>query len=275
MVDTYSKAEFRESFINYKGGKISYLSFGHGERALIAFHGFSENARSFLALAPILSGKYRVFALDFPFHGKSEWPPEIDFGLEDMIAVIEMLSAKENFDRFALMGFSMGGRIILSIIPFLYEQIEKLFLIAPDGIYTQKAFNVAVYPAWGRYLFRLISKNPRLFFFFLRLAYKYGRISRFMYEFTNNHMDTRTKRERIYHTWMILKNFRPDIPTVKSIIHERQIPCHLFFGKADEVIRPEIGKEFQKGIPYCTLDIIPKGHKLIDPILIPYLKPYL
>jgi len=264
-----------EGFLQYRQGRIHYLRFGTGPKTMIAFHGFSEDARSFLELAPALSSKYRVFAIDFPFHGKTEWPGKDEFGPEDMVAIIDMLEAKEGFDHFSLFGFSMGGRVVLTILPQLYSQTDKIFLAAPDGIHTQKAFNVAVYPAWGRYLFRLISKNPGLFFFLLRIAYKHGRISRFMYEFTSNHMNTREKRERIYNTWMTLKHFQPDIPALQELIKKELIECHLFFGKTDEVIRPSIGIEFQKNTGHCTLDIVPKGHKLIDPVLIPYLKPYL
>ncbi len=269
------ESSLHEAFLHYRQGRIHYLRFGNGPKTMIAFHGFSEDARSFLELAPALEPLYRVFAIDFPFHGKTEWPGNEEFSPEDMIAVIEMLGAKEGFERFSLFGFSMGGRVVLSMLPHIYRQLDKLFLAAPDGIHTQKAFNIAVYPAWGRYLFRLISKKPDLFFFLLRIAYKHGRISRFMYEFTSNHMDTREKRERIYNTWMTLKHFQPDIPRLKALIDKEPIECHLFFGKTDEVIRPAIGTEFQKNMQHCTLDIIPKGHKLIDPVLIPYLKPYL
>jgi pimeloyl-ACP methyl ester carboxylesterase len=196
-------------------------------------------------------------------------------GQPDMLQGLAMIGIKESVDHFSMFGFSMGGRIVLSLLPKLHPRVEQVFLAAPDGIKTQKVFDVAVYPAWGRWLFRMVSKKPELFFFLLRILRQWGRISKFMYEFTTNHMDTREKRDRIYYTWVTLKNFTPDVAALKNWLNEKQLPVHLFFGETDEVITPSVGRYFQEDLPHCTLDVIPKGHKLIDPVLVPYLKPYL
>jgi pimeloyl-ACP methyl ester carboxylesterase len=254
---------------------IHYLKIGKGDHVILAFHGFSEIAAGFEQIREAFGESYSLIAMDFPWHGESKWIENREFGENDLVLFVEAMMGKYGFEKFSVLGFSMGGRLALTLAKRLPERIRQIFLVAPDGIKTAFVFDLAVYPIWGKRIFYMVMKKPGLLFFFVKVLYKYRRISRFMYEFTYNHMDTQEKRDRIYNTWVSLKQFSPSVTEVQKIINQHQLPVHLFFGKTDEVIRPEVGEYFRKNIVHATLDILPKGHKLIHPVLIPYLKKYL
>lgn len=262
------------AFIHYRNSEVHYLKFGSGPRHVVAFHGFSEDAAGFVSIAPAFEPQYTLHAFDFPFHGHTQWREGRAFTEQDFYKIIAEWMVREEVERFSILAFSMGGRLAMELVLAFPEMVDQVFLIAPDGIKTHPAFNVAVYPVWGRWLFRLVTHKPSLLSFAVRLLYRSRIISRFLYEFTSNHMDTPEKRERIFQTWMSLKHFEPGIKEVKRVLNEHRIPIHLFFGIRDEVIRPEVGQSFVKDLPHATLDILPRGHKLIDPTLIPFLKKY-
>lgn len=262
-------------FLPYDPSVIHVLQIGTGDIPILAFHGFSEEAASFIALAEGLPKRYVLYAFDFPYHGQTQWRSPHHMSLADLQAIVQQLLVREGFRQFYLMGFSMGGRLALSLSGPLLSQLLGLVLIAPDGIRTHQVFDIAVYPAWGRYVFRMVMKKPGLFFYLIRLLRKGKVLSKFIYEFTLNHMDTQQKRDRIYNTWVSLKNFNPPVQVLQRQLAQAGVPVHLFFGRYDKVIKPGVGAHFCKSIPQATLDIVPKGHQLVHPVLLPYLLPYL
>lgn len=262
-------------FLHYRSSVVHVLRMGNGPKKVLAFHGFSEEAAGFQALAPAFPDEYTLYAFDFPFHGQTDWQERHDLQKQDLEALIHQLGQEEGFSRYSLMGFSMGGRLCLAMVEHLLPQLDSLFLIAADGIQTHKVFNISIYPVWGRWVFKWIMTQPGAFFKLVGFLYRSKIISRFMYDFTRNHMDTPEKRNRIFHTWVALKNFVPDVPKVQRILTEQKIPVHLFFGQRDEVIPADVGRAFLASVPHATFDLVPKGHKLIHAVTIPYLQKYL
>lgn len=259
-------------FIRYKNSSIHYIRFGTGPQFLFAFHGFSESSNSFLALEPALKTNYTVIALDLPFHGATEWKENTPFTTDDLQGIISALLHELSITRFSVLGFSMGGKCALYAVLQFPEKIDRLLLMASDGIRTNKIYNVAVYPAWGRELFKTTIRHPRWFFTMVRITRSLGIISPWLYKFTYNHMDTREKRQRLYDTWISMSQFNPDIEKVKQLINENAIHTLLFFGKRDEVIPPSVGRYFAEGLTHCRLVELERGHYFIDERLCPSLE---
>lgn len=261
-------------FLPFGASRVHVLKMGHGKETLLAFHGFSEKATGFKQIMPALADTYTVYAFDFPFHGQTDWQEKADFTVTTLVALIDQLANREQFSVFALMGFSMGGRLCLRLVAPFRHRLTRIFLIAADGIRTHKVFDIAMYPVWGRWLFHWVMQHPHFFFRVVGILYRSRLISKFLYEFAHNHMDTAEKRQRIFYTWVSLKNFSPHVASVQELLIADGIPVHLFFGARDEVIRPEVGEAFYKQVPQATFDLIPKGHQLVHPVLIPYLQKY-
>jgi pimeloyl-ACP methyl ester carboxylesterase len=239
---------------------------------MLAFHGFSENGTSFLALEPSLGKKFTVYAFDIPYHGETVWNEPSHFTTGDLINIMNLFITEIGIQRFSVLGFSMGGKCALYLIKSFPRQIVELWLLASDGIKTNKVYNVAVYPRWGRELFKTTIRHPGWFFFMIKLLHRLRILSPWLLKFTYNHMDTVEKRQRLYNTWISMAEFNPDIQIVKNRIIENNIRVCLFFGRRDEVIRPEVGISFAEGLANCKLTILERGHYFIDSKLNPFIE---
>lgn len=267
----YFRSMSSTSFIPYKNSQIHFLQFGFGKKLLFAFHGFSENAESFLVLEPSLGPIYTIIAIDLPYHGNSIWNEPDFFSTNDLIQIFEIFIETFNVNRFSVLGFSMGGKCALFVAQFFANQMDELLLMASDGIKTNKLYNVAVYPSWGRSLFKTTIKFPGWFFVFINVTKKLHLISPWLHKFTHNHMDTKVKRQRLYDTWISMANFNPDILLVKEKLNKFNISVFLFFGKRDEVIPVAVGEYFSEGLKIFKLVELDRGHYFIDEKLNPFI----
>ena len=248
----------------YINSTFHYTIYGDGAEVLIAFHGFSESGRSFASLKSALSARYTIYAFDLPFHGATKWNEPRPFTTSDLEKIISQFTQQHNFEQFAVLGFSMGGKCALHLAQTMPQKITALWLLASDGIKTNKIYNVAVYPSWGRSLFKTTIQHPAWLFAVVNIANKLRLLSPWLKKFTYNHMETKEKRERLYHTWISMAAFNPDISLVKKQINQHQIPVLLFFGKRDEVIPVAVGEFFAEGLSSCLLTRLERGHYFID-----------
>ncbi|MTZ12714.1 alpha/beta fold hydrolase [Pseudomonas sp. JL972] len=108
-------------------------------RRVIALHGWLDNAASFSRLAPRLPG-LRIVALDLPGHGHSAHRP-LGAGYNIWDYVLDVLQVAEQFgwQRFSLLGHSMGAIVAVLLAGALPQRVERLALI--DGVipYTGEA----------------------------------------------------------------------------------------------------------------------------------------
>ncbi|MDZ4813914.1 MAG: alpha/beta hydrolase [Pseudomonadota bacterium] len=100
---------------------------------LLAIHGWLDNAASFEPISPWFD-EYDLVAIDLPGHGRSDhrprgaWYHYIDY-LHDVSTCIEALQ----WQRFSLLGHSLGGAICSVLAAALSERVERLYLIEALG----------------------------------------------------------------------------------------------------------------------------------------------
>jgi len=99
---------------------------------VIALHGWLDNANSFARLAPKLSG-LRIVALDFAGHGHSDHRPRgAGYALADYAFDVLCVAEQLGWERFALLGHSLGAIVSMIIAGSCPERVTQLALI--DGI---------------------------------------------------------------------------------------------------------------------------------------------
>ncbi|SDG27176.1 Pimeloyl-ACP methyl ester carboxylesterase [Pseudomonas benzenivorans] len=106
---------------------------------VIALHGWLDNAASFARLAPKLQG-LRIVALDFAGHGHSDHRPAgAGYALWDYVHDVLQVAEQFGWQRFSLLGHSMGAIVAVLLAGALPERVERLALI--DGLipYTGEA----------------------------------------------------------------------------------------------------------------------------------------
>jgi pimeloyl-ACP methyl ester carboxylesterase len=100
---------------------------------VLALHGWLDNAASFDALAPLLP-EVRLAALDLPGHGDSEpRPPGVHYHFVDFIPDVIAAADALGWQRFALLGHSLGGGIASFIAATVPERITRLATIEGLG----------------------------------------------------------------------------------------------------------------------------------------------
>ncbi len=254
-------------FLDYEHSKVSYLRFGNGPNLLIAFHGFADRAAIFLPLRNALENKYTIFSIDLPYNGQTEWKKNY-FSRQDIGELIQIILKKEKKDRFALMGYSFGGRIAQAILFDFYPFIEKIYLIAPDGIATHGLFNVTIMPRPMKkvvlWVMRWLLQKPRWAVRTIDILFRLRLLSKFKHDFIYSHISTKVRRERIFCTWLSLSDFTFSPELVKNLLRETQIPTELFFGKKDELVPLRAGEWLANGLLNVRLHKLEGGHLLID-----------
>jgi pimeloyl-ACP methyl ester carboxylesterase len=159
-------------FFEYEGSRLHYLKYLGGEKIMLAFHGYGQDAQVFHEISTYLTNGYTVYSFDLFFHGRSTWnKTKGEFSKNELETIFNMFLGKENISEFSVMAFSLGGKTALCLAELYPEKIEKLILIAPDGIKTSFWYNLATYPGPIRSLFRYIIFSPKLFFQLASLLY--------------------------------------------------------------------------------------------------------
>lgn len=126
-------------------GELAALQWGDaGTPALLALHGWLDNAASFARLAPLLATQRRVIALDLPGHGHSaHLPPGVHRynNLDQVDHVLDFADALQ-LESFDLLGHSLGAGIASLTAAAAPARVGKLALIeglgplADDGSQT-------------------------------------------------------------------------------------------------------------------------------------------
>ena len=109
---------------------------------LLAFHGWLDNAATFDHLAPLLT-EFRLVSLDLPGHGFSDHRASgSSYHFTDIIVdVLEVLHVL-GWQRFSLLGHSMGAGVASYLAGTIPEQISAVILIEGLGSMVQNAENM-------------------------------------------------------------------------------------------------------------------------------------
>lgn len=107
-----------------------------GATRILALHGWLDNAGTYDGLAPLLPESDLV-CLDLPGHGLSYHRPRgIPYHFVDWVPEVFSAADSLGWDRFVLMGHSMGAGIAALAAGTFSERIEKLILMEGIGPYA-------------------------------------------------------------------------------------------------------------------------------------------
>ena len=123
----------QEITLNVRGMKICGKAWGRADaRPCLALHGWLDNANSFDRMAPLLPN-LRLVAVDLPGHGHTSHHAEDgDYPFIGYIEDVHGIAAALGWERFVLMGHSMGAGVACVYAGTFPQQIEHLILL--DGL---------------------------------------------------------------------------------------------------------------------------------------------
>jgi pimeloyl-ACP methyl ester carboxylesterase len=253
----------QHGLLSYRNSTISYYRFGDGPGCVICFHGYGEEGQLYRFFEKYAGNQFTFYAIDLPFHGQTVWRDGLDFNHKDLQHIIDNIRGDIK-EKFILMGFSLGGRIALSLYQAQPENTAKLILLAPDGLKVNFWYWLATQTWAGNKLFGFSMKYPGWFFAFLKLVNKTGLVNASIFKFVNYYIGNKEARQLLYQRWTGLRKLKPNLHRIKNHIRQYETPTRLVYGKYDRIILPSRGEKFQEGIErFCTITMIDSGHQVV------------
>jgi pimeloyl-ACP methyl ester carboxylesterase len=251
------------SFLYYKKSVIAWQKWGNGSKITICFHGYGEDGTSFSFLEKYAGDSFTFYAIDLPFHGNTIWNEGLIFNQIDLENIITLLLPDKN-NHITLIGYSLGGRIALNLYQIIPERIEKIILLAPDGLKINFWYWFSTQTRIGNKLFSFTMKYPGWFFGFLKILNRLKLVNASIFKFVNHYIGDKHLRAELYNRWTALRKIKPHVNYIKQLVKKFRTQIRLLYGKHDRIIIAARGKKFKKGIEkFCRLSIIHSGHQVL------------
>jgi len=136
--------------------RLHYLDWGNAHLPpVLLLHGVRLQAHTWDMAALLLRDHYHLVAVDQRGHGDSEWTSDAQFGddtfdlmLEDTRQLVEQLADRWRWDKFILVGMSMGGITAMRYAAEFSDRLLALCLvdIAPttmhSGVLSMEGFKI-------------------------------------------------------------------------------------------------------------------------------------
>ncbi|BAV09865.1 Pimeloyl-ACP methyl ester carboxylesterase [Filimonas lacunae] len=258
-----------EQFISYGQSRIFCEKTGNGPAIAFCFHGYGENCYTYNQLAISLEDTHTVYAFDLPLHGRTEW----NEGLTCTPAMWQEITTQCNPENkpVTLIGYSIGGRIALSLYQCYATCYNKLVLIAPDGLHTNFWYWFSTQTWMGNRVFKHTIAHPKFIFSLVTIADKTGLINKAMYKITRHYIDNTEQRQNLYSRWTVLRRFIPSLRTIQQLVTANHTQVRLLFGKYDKVILSRNGYRFIEPLhqQQAQVQVIDAGHQLLKEKYLP------
>ncbi|WP_170227043.1 alpha/beta fold hydrolase [Luteibaculum oceani] len=255
------------------GFTFSYVRIGKGNKGIISFNGYEKTAIDFAEnlLETEFPHHYTILCVDLFFHGKTIVPQKRveknQITPSELHVYIQKILTKENLVFPHLFGFSMGGKIALSLFSYHPEEYGNLYLLAPEGLKPIWWYGaLASFPPF-RSVYKYYIHHPYWYFFWMDLIKKIGLLSKSAVEFANEKMATPERRKFLYDVWMSIKKLKPSFPKLQTIpaLEDR---IQIFVGSKDRVVRATKAYEFCKNLglnPKKVVKEFDAGHSILKP----------
>ncbi len=254
----------QEGYIKISGEELHYLKWGNGARLLLAFHGYANDAGIFQLFDRYLNKDFTIISIDLPHHGKSRWTENTYLSLPDVMTLVSQAMEMQQVKKISLLGYSMGGRVCLNLIEHMPEQIEKVILIAPDGLVTDTYYYLLTRTRIGKRLFKHFLTNHQLYFKLIDWMKDKKLVDASRHKFVMQYMHTEERRKFLWQVWPCMSKLMPTQRIVKQNIAQYKIPVLIFMGAYDKVIPPSLAKKFVQGLETAKLYVLQKGHRVFD-----------
>ncbi|MFM2286537.1 MAG: hypothetical protein RLZZ543_2034 [Bacteroidota bacterium] len=250
--------EFQVGSIQWKATR-----FGSGPQWLIALHGYGQEASVFRHFAELHHDIYSLLVIDLAYHGtQSSMQKGFIFDEAYASAWMQAMLDQLAISKIGLLGYSIGGRISMSIAAWFPEFIEELILIAPDGMPVSSTYRCLTGTRAGQMLFRKFISSPGIAFLLIRLGEKLKLLPLKVADYFRNEISTEEKRQQLFDTWMA---YRKCLPQARLLREQRALPVMCILGKSDKVIPFRKARRFAlKQFASVQLLELNMGHNLLS-----------
>jgi pimeloyl-ACP methyl ester carboxylesterase len=243
---------------------LHYEKIGYGSEILLAFHGMGQDFSCFQKFAQTFDNQYTTYLFDLPFHGKSTpdfaQKEEVVYSKNDLKIFLQNFLKQHQIQRFSVIGFSMGGRFALATLEAFTEQINNVFLIAPDGISENYFYIAATRFKFTRPLFRIFAYQKERLQTLGNVLVKLKLLPESTIRFAQKMLDTRPKQDQIYYAWIGFHQLTFNISKLSQHINLQDVKLTIFMGKYDKLLPLNAVTPLTKRVKNCEVIELPTGH---------------
>ncbi len=220
------------------GQTISYQCNGQGPELLL-LHGWGCSLEIFNSLVPLLSAKYKVYAIDFPGFGASPEPAQIE-GVEGYTAFLKEFIVALRIESPILVGHSFGCRVAIQYAS--ENPVSKMILMGAAGVKPKRkaSYYIKVYTYKFIKKITLALMGRKKGYKFLQESLGFG-----------GSADYRSSSETM--RGVLSKVVNEDL---KHLMPKVQCSTLLIFGSTDTATPPSDGKIMEILIPDAGLVVV-------------------
>lgn len=146
-------------FTTINGVKLNYELHGDSGEPLVLVHGYTGDITDWRHQLPAFADSHRLLIVDLRGHGESEAVTDrSQYAIDHFVSDVEALVDEVGFDRYHLLGHSMGGAVVQEIALRGAGRLLSLTLHdTSDGF--DKAFMNPAVVAWRDYRFKTAEEQ--------------------------------------------------------------------------------------------------------------------
>jgi pimeloyl-ACP methyl ester carboxylesterase len=237
---------------------MEYLVRGEGETIFVCFHGHGLNMHTYEFIPDIIPNS-KVVSFNLFFHGNSELK-EDNLHHENLHEIVSQILTEEGIEKFSVIGYSLGGKFALNMVNYFPMSIERVILIAPEGIKLNNFYNFSSRIWLARRAYKNAISNPAWFFSLARFLKKIKVFSPSMIKFIEIQMGEEKDRQMAYNTWAKFRYVFPNQGRLKRNLEVNNIDLVIMIGEKDRIIKPEMGSYFIRKMGRGEFRMLPITH---------------
>lgn len=251
----------------YKHSQVSYYRFGQGAELMVAFHGYNQTGEAFVSLTSALGNTFTIIAIDFFWHGQSEWNQQHDFTDADMKNIVMGIAHQEQLahTRFSICSFSMGARMARALLRNFATQVNYLILLSPPTFAFNTFLNFTTNNRIGLWCFRYFVSTPGALMHWVEQLKKWHILNRSIYLFTTKFVSKPQRVEKVFKTWYAQRKLKTNFKQFANLLNAHQIKTILIVGKNDKITPPHGMIKYVKKLNNRRIFILQKKHDLATP----------
>lgn len=241
----------------------SYLDSGQGDELWLAFHGYGQVAEVMLKFLRVMRPNARILSFDLPLHGHTTVKKRKAVGVGDLAELQSKALIETGFKKCSMIGFSLGGKLVLKLVELVPAKLDRIVLIAPDGLKTNPLYWFVTNTVVGRWIFQFFIAFPLPLLGTSKLLATTRLMNPKIHEFAAIHLKTRPRRQKVLDSWMMFRHIKPSLDQVRKKIWRYHIKLTLVFGERDRVIHPKLAAKLSgQNCKTAELIILDLGHNL-------------
>jgi pimeloyl-ACP methyl ester carboxylesterase len=223
--------------------RIHYYAGGSGSTVVLV-HGLGARADDWANLMPqLVRDHHRVYALDLPGYGRSDWPRNASYSIPELAGAVEAFMDDRHLDRTDLAGWSMGGWLAMRVALDQPQRIRRLAILDSAGTRFSLVWDTALFepdtPAKLAQLDDLLMAGPA--------PHVPGFIQRDIFRFVGKH------------AWVVKRNM-DSLLTGDDLLDGKlgalKMPMLIVWGKEDHLIPVAVGEAMHKAIPQSEFVVV-------------------